>query len=474
MSRADRLYLYTLIVLCLILPVPVQAGGPIDVSDSGVASAWDNTVPIPYNPEDGSCGPFSNTTMLEKLRLQLLVLSSSDNVDFSFEQVTESLGQVNGDNYTTFLFLDETSDDGLLTDGINPVVFDDDGDITAAIAGEGNRFAVLGLAAPIGFTADFDEIVAGQAIFNCVCLEDHPSGPCLSSGGSSLIEVKENELNFIIVHEMGHFLNLGHSQVNFDLFNNSNANDDKDVPIMFPFAFDAGDEITLRRDDVSSLAAIYPSSDFQTDWCVIQGTLLSSSGNALSCVDVWAEDGDASNTVGQVSGSLAIGTDKNADNDIVDSGEITSRGGFFEIIQLPGPADFTITLYPIDENYIGGSSVGPCLNEQLTSVTSEQVATVTQAQCTAGTTINLGDITSSIEGGSGGGGGGGGGGRPGIDSDLNPVGYLCSLVRRSSFVVRRSSTIWVYAGFALTLGVFLLLRRRTSLILKRSNISELE
>ena len=46
------------------LPLAVWAGGPIYLTESGEASVWDNSEAIPYHPESGSCGPFSNSEML--------------------------------------------------------------------------------------------------------------------------------------------------------------------------------------------------------------------------------------------------------------------------------------------------------------------------------------------------------------------------------------------------------------------------
>jgi len=113
MFRVDFLYLF--IILCIFLSIgSVRAAGPINVSDDGMPSAWDTSVDVPYNPEAGSCGPFSNITMLEKMIEIFANWTDLPDVEFTFEEVTGSIGQVNGDNFTSVLFLDSDSDANLL------------------------------------------------------------------------------------------------------------------------------------------------------------------------------------------------------------------------------------------------------------------------------------------------------------------------------------------------------------------------
>ncbi|MCP5464221.1 MAG: hypothetical protein H7A33_04260 [Deltaproteobacteria bacterium] len=459
--------LVMLILLCV--PFIAHAGGPFIVTDDGEAATWDNTSAISYHPEDGTCGDFSNETMLTKLSTSLLVWSGIDEVDITFTQVQGAIGQVNVDNYEDYLYLTSASSSSLLTDNINPVVFDDDGEITAEVAGSGNQYFVLGFAGPAGFSDGGATIVDGQAVLNCLCLESSTRSPCYVNGNQSVIEVTEDELEFTIVHEMGHFLNLDHSQVNKTLFNNSVASDDERIPIMFPIATDTDASLVATTDDKASLASLYPSDQLDAGWCFVTGTLLDSDGNELACADVWAVPSSDTQIVSAVSGAYLVGSDANDDSDRVDDGECTDDCGYFQMY-LPEGQEYDITVNAITSSFVGGSSVGPCVNGQLTTIEEETVATVTSLQCTAGSTINLGTISTSSTGGSsssdsddsGSSGSSGGAGSGGDSSqrndDLNPVGYWCSLTPG----VEPASFASLFALFSLPLLFIYFMRRRNS------------
>ncbi|MBF0105116.1 MAG: hypothetical protein HQM16_07285 [Deltaproteobacteria bacterium] len=413
------------------------AGGPLYKDNIGLPSSWDNSTAIDYHPESGTCGAFSNAEMLAFFETALEVWTDIDEVELAFNQEDGQIGQVGVDNYDDYVYLDAASPAALLTDNINPVLFDDDAEITAEIAGEANQYLVLGFAAPAAFTSDYTEITDGQAVINCRCLTDHPSGPCYLDGGQGTVEVSESELEFTVVHEMGHFINLDHSITNDNYY--GTATEGSVVPIMYPVSFEAEGGLSARTDDIASLALIYPSlTDIDESWCLVTGTLLDEDGNEVQCVAVTATASsvvDSSLSVGSVSGSFAISEDENSDGDAVDDGECSEYCGYFEMYLRAGYS-YTLETYEIYSGFTGGSSVGPCINAQK-SVTAEEVTTVDEAQCVAGTTIGLGTFTltgvSSSGGGGdddddGGGGGGGGGGSIVDDSVENPVGYWdCSL-----------------------------------------------
>ena len=158
--------------LSLFIPLAGRAGGPFVVNDEGVASTWDtsDTTPITIHPESGACATFSNDEMIDKIDENISVWSDIAGVSLSFAIVEGELGSVDAGNYETFV-VDSASDPGL-TDGLNPVIFDNDGGITDDIFGECNRFVVLGFAGPDAFAADsnFGEIIDAQGVFNCLCL----------------------------------------------------------------------------------------------------------------------------------------------------------------------------------------------------------------------------------------------------------------------------------------------------------------
>ena len=410
------------------------AGGPFLVTEDGIVLFWDNESPVNYHPELGSCGPFSNADMKTKIQNLLANWSDLEEVDLSFNEVSGSLTDITGDNYLSY-FSDgslTTNDVNARSDGLNPIIFDDDGAIIESLAGSANVPFILGLAGIANSESD-GEITDGQMILNCKCLANHPFDQCSVNG--SISEVDEETLNFTILHEVGHFLNLDHSQANADYYSNGDTDDDIYLPVMFPFAFETSVGILPRQDDVHSLAYIYPSEDFLAERCLVTGQLLDTDGNALMCADVWAQTTDDTDTISWVSGSLASGSDSNSDDDIVDTDECTADCGKFEMYLETGK-DYTFTVKSINENFISGSGINPCFNTQLTTIEEEEIASITSAQCTAGSTIDLGSITTTSTSGSTsssgstdstGDSGSSGGSTSSSGGVENPVDYWCQL-----------------------------------------------
>lgn len=374
-------------------------GGPYNVVDGGIIPEWDNTSAIDYHPESGSCGPFKNSDMLTKLQTEFAKWTDLTETDVTFNEVTSQFDDIDGDNYETYLVTGSgtTNDTAAMADGYNPIVFDDDGEITAAFAGEANVPLILGFAGITGYSSDYNEITDGQLVLNCKCLENHPVYLCSYLG--SYITSSEETLNATIVHEMGHFLNLDHSQANYEYYDNGNVSDDAYVPIMHPILIEADSGYAPRKDDIHALAYLYPAEDFQSSRCLVTGTVLDTNGDPLRCVDVWATTDDATDTISWVTGTTATAYDNNEDGDTLDTDECEENCGYFNFYLETGKA-YSFHLKAIDSDFVGGSGIGPCADYiQNTSITDsdtdEPVASITSAQCTAGSTIDLGDISTS-------------------------------------------------------------------------------
>lgn len=432
------LFVVTIFFCCLAGKIPnAMAGGPLNISDIGTASAWDTTSTIKYHPEDGTCGPYSNTSMLSKLETLTGLWSDLPEVDLTFEAVTGVLGQVGVDNYLTYVSL-SSDNESPLTDEINPIIFDDDASIVAELVGDANKFLILGFAGATFFSTDATEVTDGQAVVNCACIDG--VAPCYIDSLNEYYQVSEEELDFTILHELGHFLNLDHSNVNDQYYENGDATDDAYIPVMFPVSFESsGQTISPRTDDIAALAAIYPSATFQSDWCAVTGNILDAQGVELMCADIWAyRDVDPADTISNVSGSYRIATDANADGDVVDSGECTQNCGRFSL-HIEQNKGYILSVNVINSDFVGGSGVGPCINEQPTGIVEEELYTIPLTTCTGGVSIDLGNLQTSSTGGTGLSGSGDGGSSgsgtgsgtsdgSGYDSDLNPYGYKdCSL-----------------------------------------------
>ncbi|MBI4410948.1 MAG: hypothetical protein HY541_00490 [Deltaproteobacteria bacterium] len=388
--RILGLCLLVLSLWSLVSGLPAMAGGPFLVNAEGVAVVWDNSTAVAYHPESGSCGSFSNDDMLTKIGENLSFWSGIDDITLSFDPVTDAIGSVDGTNYSSlFTASSDCGDEGT---GVTPVVFDDDGEITDDIFGNGNRFSVLGFAGPATFNDDCSEILEGQAFFNCRCQTGSPSGSC--PGG---VVFTEDDLNFTIMHEFGHLLGLDHTQVNQSIAegncDSSVAGDCDAVPAMYPQSVDAEDQMTPSRDDQVAALTLYGGSTLASNFCTVSGTLNDANGDPLRCADIQAETGDSADTIAVVSGASSPQSDDNGDGDTQDSGECLSNCGDFILRGLDPSKSYTITIKPIDSQWRGGSGINPCNSSQLDYVEEEEIATIAAGDCAGGATLALETIT---------------------------------------------------------------------------------
>ncbi|MBI4605478.1 MAG: hypothetical protein HY721_26230, partial [Planctomycetes bacterium] len=159
-------------------------------------------------------------------------------------------------------------------DGVNPVIFDDDGRIFADIFGDGSDL-VLGFAGPTLVLEEDGRIVKGFAMFN----------------GASMVGSHRDELRAAMTHELGHLINLDHSQVNGHHITSVSGRlvgegvpgfagvpGEEDVETMHPLLVTAA-MATLHADDRAALSALYPAPGFEPSTAAITGLVLDIDGS---------------------------------------------------------------------------------------------------------------------------------------------------------------------------------------------------
>jgi hypothetical protein len=226
---------------------------------------------------------------------------------------------------------------------INPFIFDADGDITRDFLGSGSSTGILGFTMILGVDYQAGRFLSGWAVFN----------------GTNVTTVSVNNGNFgqTVLHEMGHFLGLDHSQGLIENWTQRSVTAPgrsvpwaKEVPIMFP----VGGIATLPRDpiadDIAWLSWMYPTTDFLASKGSIKGRVFRRSGGPFQGANVVAsravDNGDGTyaasreNVVSVVSDFLFTGT------------------GEFELPGLP-PGDYFVHIDPISSQFTGGSGIGP-------------------------------------------------------------------------------------------------------------------
>lgn len=427
-----RLFFLWILVVLLCRVSTVFAGQGFIINDEGTSLIWDasSAAPISVHLDSGACGQFSNSDMQTRFASAVTEWTDLEFVDLGFSVDATTLGGIDGCNYGTYLASVEGSvdSDAANNDGYNPIVFDNDAEITRLATGETNYLFILGFATLTGFSADDSNadlavgVGAAHAVFNCYCLET-------ADGDFNNSECEENDIRiddtlqfYTMVHEMGHFLNLDHSLNNDDLASTSYS-------VMYPFV-DLDDPPTQTEpteDDAVTLSSLYPETGFFTQgdassaYCKVTGTLLdhTSFDNELRCADVRATTSDTTLNVNTTSGAYAVNTDANDDGDTQDSGECTDGCGDFVLYLQPG-VSYTLSVASMDSSAVNGGGVGPCRSSQLSACTTlivnrctsglsctacvndetlttnndgNNITTLISNGCTAGAVVSLGNIT---------------------------------------------------------------------------------
>jgi hypothetical protein len=225
--------------------------------------------------------------------------------------------------------------------GYSPVIWDENGTLMNDLFGEGARFNVLGFAGSTFFKTRkklAQGIIESQSVFNGYLFNGDHTG----DDSASVI----NNFKSTILHEFGHMFGLDHSQGG-DLETYLNFNPETDnpeiltnIPIMFPVA--ANPLVALQQDDISAIRLGYPKGDEANLYGTITG-VLKQLGSGVKGANVIAYPIDDANPF------------KNA---VACPSDVDGKGlGKFTLPNLV-PGNYIIKTEPINENFVGGSSVG--------------------------------------------------------------------------------------------------------------------
>ncbi len=190
----------------------------------------------------------------------------------------------------------------------------------------------MGFAGPTWL--DGDNIIEGQVFLNGAYLD----------GNSSNGEVSQAEFEAVISHELGHFNNLDHAQINGFKYEAGLA-PATSVETMFPVLLTVEQRFPAKDDEVA-LSLLYPTSSFASTTGTITGTIfnLTPGGKmaftganviARNIADPWND------AVSQVSGVTKI------------------PAGVYTLSGLTPGANYTVEIQSIDPSFTQGSSVGP-------------------------------------------------------------------------------------------------------------------
>ena len=300
------------------------AGGPqILEGSNGNTPVTYQDPDITINIESGDLGSLSNieadTLVTEAFDLWNNVNTSTINLLINQTQINID---INKDNFTEYLPKDTEfhSDDGL-----NPFVYDTNGEIIDELFGINASEDIVGVAASIFFD-DGLYFIEGFAVI---------------SGKKSLTD---SDFKILITHEIGHFFGIDHSQVNinnqettFGIPVMCTTSSQESYPIMYPFICRAN--ASLHPDDISAVSALYPAADIYNSMGIVQGIFVDEAGTAILGANIWVENITTGNTYSIVSDYLK------------------QRTGFYKLFLPAG--SYTLHANSINSGFSGGSGVGP-------------------------------------------------------------------------------------------------------------------
>jgi hypothetical protein len=322
-----KLIVHSLLVIAFAYCSQSFAGGPL------VLEGPNGNTPVRYqnpnitiNVESGNLGALTNAEADVLVQEAFAVWNdlNTSTVNLIMDQ-TQLDVDVNIDNFDTYL---PAVDNSVYNadDNLNPLVYDNNGEIIDAYFGAGQSDYIIGFAASV--------VTVGSSYFE--------EGYAVINGKDLMLSTITFKL--LIAHEIAHFFGLDHTQVNID---NQETNfsfpafcttDSRDnYPVMYPFI--CRNVVSLHSDDISAVSALYPTSDINANFGILQGRFLDESDNPILGANLWVINTSSGETYSIVSDYLRQGT------------------GYYKLYLPPGT--YTLHANSINPEFNGGSGIGP-------------------------------------------------------------------------------------------------------------------
>ncbi len=306
------------------------------ISKDGKPRRWSTNNPVQLNVDRGSLGRIADPR-----QLLLNAIAEWSAVETAALKLTagESLSSdVEGLSVSQFNSLIAKDD------GTNPVIFDSTGKIFETLYGA--RSGVVGVAGPSLIRTSDGTIVKGFAMFN----------------GEDATEASAGQMQAAMTHELGHFINLEHSQINGTRIGGvvpgfEGTISVNDVETMFPVLVQTNVKphpmASLHTDDIAAFSALYPTQVFSHIAASITGDVFDVDGStALQGVNVIARnvDNPFGDAVSYVSGLLYGSSPSIAPADLRSA---------YELRGLTPNATYLVYIEEVSGFFRAGARVGP-------------------------------------------------------------------------------------------------------------------
>ena len=309
--------LKALAALCF--SAPLMAAGPLVLEGpNGHVPATYQDPNIVLNAEIGTLGSRSNDEADQLVRDAIAIWNNVSTSTIFIRMGTDVPVDIDETNFTSYI-----------PGPFSSIHNDDDGSIVDAYFGTGQGTGTN--ASVVGFAAS--TIIIGSLYYT--------EGFAVINGNQNL-PITDLELTLILAHEIGHYLGLDHTQANID---NSESLFDfcpspvNDYPMMYPYACRDGRAThPTHPDDEVSLSMLYPQPDFFQQQGQLTGRFVTPDGDPVFGANIW---------VRSATGAVYS----------VVSDYLVQCNGFFALMLPPG--NYTLHANSINDEFWGGSSVGP-------------------------------------------------------------------------------------------------------------------
>jgi len=288
---------------------------------------------IVLNIETGTLGSITNDSADQLVSDALQIWNNISTSTIYIRRGIDVPVDIDASNFTSFIpdpnNISINNDD----DGLNPIVYDNDGSIVDAFFGIGQGTGPD--ASIVGFASS--TVIIGTSFFT--------EGFAVINGNDN-IPIQDPELILIIAHEIGHYMGLDHTQANINntesLFNfcPTSRIDPDTYPLMYPYACRTSQ--IVHPDDTVSLSMLYPEVNYQLSQGQLTGTFITTDGAPVKGANLWVEN--------MLSGEIFS----------IVSDYLQQCTGFFALMLPPG--SYRLHANSINNEFYEGSSVGPYAN----------------------------------------------------------------------------------------------------------------